>query len=144
MEKQIYKKVLEENDIKRPVIKNALFAFLSGGLICLFGESIRNVCINLFGATDIVANFIMYLIVILSASLLTGFGLFDKIGQISGAGTIVPITGFANSVTSAALESKSEGIIEGIMVNMFKLAGAVIVAGVVSAFIVSFVLYMVG
>ena len=98
----------------------------------------------MFDTSDSLANLIMYLIVILSASLLTGFGLFDKIGQFAGAGTIVPITGFANSVTSAALESKSEGIIQGIMVNMFKLAGAVIVAGVISAFIVSFVIYMVG
>ena len=84
----------------------------------------------------------MYIMIIVITSFLTGFGLFDKIGQFSGAGTIVPITGFANSMTSSALESKSEGIILGILTNMFKLAGAVIVSGVVSAVFFGTIIYL--
>ena len=82
-----------------------------------------------------------------SKLLLSCFGfylIFDKIGQFSGAGTYIPITGFANSMTSAALESKSEGVILGIMTNMFKLAGAVIVAGVVSATISALLITILG
>ena len=77
------------------------------------------------------------------AVILTGFGLYSKLGEFAGAGTIVPITGFANSLTSSALESKSEGIITGILTNMFKLAGAVIAAGIISAFIVGTVIYLI-
>ena len=72
-----------------------------------------------------------------------GIGVFDKIGEFAGAGTIVPITGFANSLTSSALESKSEGIITGILTNMFKLAGAVIATGIISAFLVGTVIYLI-
>ena len=86
----------------------------------------------------------MSITIVFITSILTGLGIFDKIGQFSGAGTIVPITGFANSMTSSAIESKSEGLIMGIMMNMFKLAGAVIVAGVCSAFISGLLIYIIG
>ena len=85
----------------------------------------------------------MSLTIVGITSVLTAFGLFDKLGQIAGAGTYIPITGFANSMTSSAIEGKSEGLILGIMSNMFKLAGAVIVAGVVSAFISSSLIYFI-
>ena len=84
----------------------------------------------------------MYIVIISVTAILTGLGIFDKIGQKSGAGTLVPITGFANSMTSAALESKSEGIVLGILSNMFKLAGAVIVSGVVSAIFFGTIIYL--
>ena len=76
--------------------------------------------------------------------ILTGIGLYDRIGQFSGAGTIIPITGFANSVSSSAIEYKSEGIVTGIINNIFKLAGSVIVTGVISAFFVSILIYLLG
>ena len=85
---------------------------------------------------------LMYIVIVGVTAILTGLGIFDRIGQFSGAGTIIPITGFSNSMTSAALESKSEGIILGIMSNMFKLAGAVIVAGVVSAFVIGTIIFL--
>ena len=75
------------------------------------------------------------------AALLTGFGVYDKIGQFAGAGAGVPVTGFANSIASAALEHKTEGIVLGIATNMFKLAGSVIVFGVVSAYVVGLIRY---
>ena len=85
----------------------------------------------------------MSITLVFIASLLTGIGVFDKIGQFAGAGTFIPITGFANSLTSSALESKSEGLVLGIMTNMFKLAGAIIVAGAVSAFLAGNIIYFV-
>ncbi|NQD52019.1 SpoVA/SpoVAEb family sporulation membrane protein, partial [Bacillus altitudinis] len=79
---------------------------------------------------------------ILISSILTGIGIYDKIGQFAGAGSAVPVTGFANSMTSAALEHKSEGLVLGVATNMFKLAGNVIVFGVVSAYVVGIIRYV--
>lgn len=141
MEKQIFNKVLEENKVKRPILKNAIKAFITGGLICLIGQGLLFLFQDLIGIDEKESRSLMYIVVVGVASILTGFGIFDKIGQFSGAGTVIPITGFSNSMTSAALESKSEGIVLGIMSNMFKLAGAVIVAGVVSAFICATIIF---
>ena len=88
------------------------------------------------------SQMLMALVLVSIAAILTGFGVFDKIGEIAGAGTIIPITGFANSLTSSALESKSEGIITGILTNMFKLAGAIIVTGIVSSFIIGTIIFL--
>ena len=84
------------------------------------------------------------LTMILLASILTAFGIYDKLGQIAGAGTIIPITGFANSVTSSAMEYKSEGIIVGIINNMLKLAGSIIVTGIICAFVFGSIYYLLG
>ena len=78
------------------------------------------------------------------SSILTSFGLYDKIGQFAGAGTIIPITGFANSVTSSAMEYKSEGIVTGIINNMLKLAGSIIVTGTICAFVFGSIYYLLG
>jgi stage V sporulation protein AC len=81
---------------------------------------------------------------ILISGLLTGLGIYDKLGQFGGAGSAVPVTGFANSMTSAAIEHRSEGIVLGVATNMFKLAGSVIVFGVVAAYIVGIIRYFYG
>ena len=139
-----YEKVLNDNPVKRPIIKNAIYAFIFGGLVGIVGQTIIFVLTDILGVDIKTSNSLMSLIVVAITSILTAFGLFDKIGQRAGAGTYIPITGFANSMTSSAIEGKSEGIILGIMSNMFKLAGAVIVAGVVSAFISSSLIYFIG
>ncbi len=143
MEKRVYKKVLDNNKVKRPIFFNALKAFLVGGTICLIAQGLLYLFKDVIGLEKDASSSIMYIIVVGVTSILTGFGIFDKIGQFSGAGTLIPITGFSNSMTSSALESKSEGIILGIMSNMFKLAGAVIAAGVVSAFICGTIIYLI-
>lgn len=143
VEKQIIENVLKQNEIKRPVVKNAIKAFFIGGLICLFGEIIRTILINKFNFTIKDSNSVMLIIVIVIASVLTGFGIYDKIGQNAGCGSIIPISGFANSLTSSAIESKSEGFILGVLTNMFKLAGAIIVAGIGSSFLVGTVIYLI-
>ena len=136
-------KIIDQNPIKRPIIKNSFKAFLIGGLICLFGEIIRTVLINKFNFDNTLANQIMLIIIIVLSAFLTGFGLYDKIGQHGGAGTIVPISGFANSLTSSAIESKSEGFVLGVLTNVFKLAGAIIAAGIGSSFLVSTIYYII-
>ena len=116
--------------------------FIVGGLICLFGELVRTILLKRFYLDEQTSNTIMLIIIIVLASLFTGLGIYDKIGQSAGAGSIIPISGFANSLTSSAIESKSEGIITGILTNMFKLAGAIIATGIISAFIIGTIIYL--
>ncbi|MBM7661147.1 stage V sporulation protein AC [Bacillus mesophilus] len=126
---------------RTPYISNCIKAFLVGGLICTIGQVIQNFFIHFFNFTkDTAASPTIATLVLISA-LLTGFGVYDKIGQFAGAGSAIPVTGFANSMTSAALEHRSEGIVLGIATNMFKLAGSVIVFGVVAAYVIGVVRY---
>lgn len=141
--KQIIKDVMEKTSPKRKVVRNALFAFLFGGCVSLVGQEFLFLYQDILKLENDIAKMLMYASVILLASLATGLGIFDKFGQIAGAGSFLPITGFANSMTSASLESRSEGLIFGILSNMFKLAGTIIVTGVISAFVVSSILYWV-
>ena len=138
-----YKNVIEKNPVKRPILKNAIYAFLIGGLIGVIAEGLIDFFTFVVGLEEKVSNSMMSMTIVFITSILTGIGIFDKIGQVAGAGTFIPITGFANSMTSSSLEGKSEGLVLGIMSNIFKLAGAVIVAGVVSAFISGTAIYII-
>lgn len=127
-----YSELVKESSPKSPVIKDCIFAFIIGGGICLFGEILRQFYIYL-GATQDNAKAFVSLSLIAITAILTGIGVFDKIAKVAGAGTIVPITGFANSVVAPAMEFQTEGRILGTGMNMFKLAGPVIVYGCSSA-----------
>ncbi len=142
-EKQIFKNALNNNRVKRPILKNTIKAFIVGGLISVIAQGFLDLYLRVFKIEEKFSSSLMSITLVFIASLLTGLGVYDRIGQFSGAGTIVPITGFSNSMTSAALESKSEGLVLGVMNNMFKLAGAIIVAGVVSAFVAGNLIYFV-
>ena len=142
MKNKIYNQILDKEEIKRPIIKNSIIAFVVGGLICLFGECLIMLFNKVFKIEQKTSQMLMALVIVSITALLTGIGIFDKIGEIAGAGTIIPITGFANSLTSSALESKSEGIITGILTNMFKLAGAIIATGIISSFIIGTIIYL--
>ena len=124
------------------IFKNMIKAFIVGGIICLIAQIIKTILLNFFDET--LATTLSTLSMIMIASILTAFGVYDKIGQFAGAGTIIPITGFANSVTSSAMEYKSEGVVTGIINNMLKLAGSIIVTGVISSFVVATILYFLG
>lgn len=128
-----YKKNIKSYHPKTNYFLNGLKAFVIGGLICDLGEAVQKFYMTFFDFNEKTAGDPTVATMILIASLLTGFGVYDKIGQFAGAGSLIPVTGFANSITSAALEHKSEGIVLGIATNLFKLAGSVIVFGVVSA-----------
>ncbi len=134
MDKNAYKKLVHDTVPKSPKIKNVFMAYLFGGGICTLGQAIKNIYIY-FGANNDTASTLVAVTLIAVAAVLTAFGVFDKIARYAGAGTIVPITGFANSVVSPAMEFKTEGNILGTAANMFKIAGPVIVYGTVAAFV---------
>lgn len=134
-----YQAYAKKREPKRPVFKNCIKAFIVGGGICAFGQIVQLVYIKYFGFTEKTAGDPTAATLIIISILLTGFGVYDHFGQWSGAGTAVPITGFANTISSAAIEHRSEGYVLGVGGNMFKIAGPVIVFGVFSAFVVSIV-----
>lgn len=134
--KDNYKQVVNEYTPKNKILKNCIWAFIVGGAICLLGEIIKNIFVNGFNVSEKDAGPMSSVVLVALSALLTGIGWYDKIGKFGGAGTVVPITGFANSVVSPALEFKREGFILGTAANIFKLAGPVLVYGYLSAFIV--------
>lgn len=142
--KDNYKERIKEYQPKPNYFLNCLKAFLIGGLICTLGELLMVMYMTWFNFDEKSAGNPTVATLILISSLLTGFGVYDKIGQFAGAGSAVPVTGFANSMTSAALEHKSEGFVLGVASNMFKLAGSVIVFGTVAAYIVGIIRYLFG
>ena len=117
-----------------PIIKNCFFAFVIGGTICTIGQIILNLSIYL-GAGNEEAKIITPIILIILGGFLTAVGIYDKIGKVAGGGSIVPITGFANSIVSSAMEFKKEGWIMGLGAKMFTVAGPVIVYGTVASVI---------
>lgn len=131
-----YNKYVESKIPKTKNFPTLIWAYLIGGLICVIGQGISDALMAIFPYMGIEeANAWMLIVLIFIASLLTGLGLFDRIGVFAGAGSIVPITGFSNSITSPAVEFKKEGIIFGLCVKMFTVAGPVIVCGLVISFI---------
>lgn len=138
-----YSEMVKKASPNSPIATNCLKAFLSGGVICSFGQIMRNYFMAQgFNKDD--TGLIVSLILIAITVLLTGFGLFGKIGKFCGAGTIVPITGFANSVASPAIEFKKEGWIFGLGAKMFQVAGPVIVYGTITSYIVGIIYYLAG
>ncbi|MZQ81968.1 stage V sporulation protein AC [Paenibacillus sp. 5J-6] len=136
MTQQEYQELAKRIEPKRPVLKNCWRAFLVGGTICLIGECFMQMFISWFGFTEKTAGNPTVAVLIIISVILTSFGIYDKIAQWAGAGSAVPVTGFANSLCSAAIEHRAEGLVLGVGGNMFKLAGSVIVFGTVAAFIV--------
>jgi len=139
LEQQKYKDFAQQREPKRPVLKNCIKAFIVGGSICAVGQIIQYFYINNFGYTEKNAGDPTAATLIIISIFLTGLGVYDDIAQWAGAGTAVPITGFANTISSAAIEHRSEGYVLGVGGNMFKVAGPVIVFGTFSAFAVAVV-----
>lgn len=131
-----YKQLAKHKQLKIPVLRNTIVAFLVGGFICVIGQAL-NLLFMSFGLTQEQAGNPTVAVLIFVAALLTGLGIWDVIGQFSGAGAGVPVTGFANSIVSSALEFKREGLVLGVGAKMFQLAGPVIVYGAVTAFLVA-------
>lgn len=141
---QDYEKLSKPFVPARPVLKNCIRAFLSGGLICVIGQGIQEAFMAIFDMTSREAASPTVALLILISVILTSFGVYDKIAQWAGAGSAVPVTGFANSMASAAIEHRAEGLVLGVGANMFKLAGSVIVFGTVAAFLVGIVYAFLG
>ena len=134
-----YQTLAKRAEPKRKVLLNVTRAFLFGGFICIIAQLLQYIFINYFNFEESQAGNPATAVLIIIASLLTGLGIFDHIAQWAGAGTAVPIIGFANSITSAAIEHRSEGYVLGVGGNMFKIAGPVIVFGTFSAFAVAII-----
>lgn len=140
MNKEEYNKLVEKKSPNSGLAKNMFMAFIFGGLICVIGE-----CISVWwqarglslehsaAATSITMIFL--------GGILTGIGIYDNIAKIAGAGTIVPITGFANSIVSPAMEFKSEGLVMGVGARMFVIAGPVLVYGTIASMIAGVIHY---
>ena len=139
MTNQEYGAYLKKKAKPSPLWKDLTWAFLVGGLICTGGEALRKLYLSL-GLEEEVASGGVSVTLIFLAALFTGLGLFDKLAKHAGAGTLVPITGFANAVAAPALEFRSEGFITGTCVKMFTIAGPVIVYGVTAGVIYGVIL----
>ena len=129
MTNQDYGKLVNQYSQSSPLGKNMVWAFLVGGAICTAGQGLSNLYQN-WGMDQDVAGGAVSITLILAAALLTGLGWFDKLAKRAGAGTLVPITGFANSVAAPAIEFRSEGQVFGIGVKIFTIAGPVILYGI--------------
>ncbi len=132
-----YDKLVKTKEPKRPIFKNCIRAFLVGGTICSIGQILQWIFINYFNFDDKTSVAPTLIVLIFFAILFTGLGVYDHLAQWAGAGLSVPITGFANSIASSSIEHKSEGFVLGVAGNMFGLAGAIVVYGIFSAFIVA-------
>ncbi len=122
---QDYQLLIKKHAPRSPVLKNCFFAFLSGGLLCFLGQWLAFLFMRL--GIDVERAYIyVTALYILLASLATALGFFDKIARHAGAGTLVPVTGFSNSVTSAAIDTRSEGFVTGVGSKIFTVAGPVI------------------
>ncbi|MNP13543.1 SpoVA protein [compost metagenome] len=139
---QEYQELAKKVQPRRPIFKNCLRAFIAGGTICLVGQAVQEMFIHWAGFTEKTAGDPTVAVMILISVILTSVGVYDKIAQWAGAGTAVPVTGFANSMASAAIEHRSEGIVLGVGGQMFKIAGPVIVFGTVAAFFVGIITWI--
>ena len=138
--KQKFQELYKQSKPKPNLLKNCFRAFWTGGLICIVGEIIFDMLIVL-GFGKIEASTYESIIMIFIGAFLTGIGIYDKIGDYAGAGSVVPITGFANSVVSPAIEFKKEGYVFGVAAKMFSIAGPVLVYGITSSFMVGILYY---
>ena len=132
MDKKTYKKFADAHAPRSPIGKNCLHAFLVGGLICLLGQGLNDLYGSVFGMSEENAATTGAITLVFLAVLLTAFGVFNDIARFAGAGTLVPITGFANAVVSPAIDSKSEGFVLGIGARIFTVAGPVLLYGILS------------
>ncbi|MHB1043883.1 MAG: stage V sporulation protein AC [Eubacteriales bacterium] len=136
---QEYSRFAKAREPQRPVLLNTIRAFLVGGFICLLGQLIQDFFLWNFDFTEQTAGNPTVAVLILLSVILTAAGVYDHISQWAGAGTAVPVTGFANSIASAAIEHRTEGFVLGVGGKMFKLAGSVIVFGVFAAFVIGLI-----
>lgn len=136
--KQTYQEYVDKQSPNSPILKNCFNAFWVGGLICTIGQIILNIC-KQKGLDTQISGTIVSIILIGISAFLTGLNLFNKIGKMAGAGSLIPITGFANSIVSPAIEYKSEGYVMGVGSKMFTVAGPVLVFGISASILVGII-----
>ena len=129
MTKGTYKKYADARAPRSPLLRDCTRAFLVGGLICCIGQALTDTYTKLCGMEKQDAGTLTAATLVLAAAILTGLGVFDRIAKFAGAGTLVPITGFANAVVSPAIDAKSEGLLLGVGAKIFTVAGPVLLYG---------------
>ncbi len=144
MKNSKYERIVSNNKAEETRVRNAVVAFLVGGLVGFIGEAIIEILCSVFKISRTDAGTYMIVILIFIASLCTALGFFDKLVTKCKCGLLIPITGFAHSMTSATLDYKKEGPISGFGSNMFKLAGSVILYGVVAAWFFGMIRFLLG
>ncbi|WP_371370816.1 stage V sporulation protein AC [Sporomusa aerivorans] len=140
-DQQTYQEKYEQLKPKAPILKNIVWAFIVGGLICVLGQFIQNYFTGIGISKKDAAGPTSTILIFLSA-FFTGLGVYDELGRKAGAGSIVPITGFANSIVAPAMEFKREGYVFGIGAKMFVIAGPVLVYGISTAVIIGFIYWL--
>lgn len=140
-----YKKYIDKTQPKSKELRTMISAFIIGGIICMIGEGFKDLFQYLLPQfdKDQIASLVSITMIFLGA-FFTGLGLYDRLGKYAGAGSIIPITGFANSIVSPAMEFNKEGVFYGIMAKMFVIAGPIIVSGISASVLVGIIYYIVG
>ena len=136
------KRLIKKYSPPSPILKNCILAFFFGGLICTLGEALL-LLLKYYGLEEKTALTLVTVTLILIAAFLTAVGIFDKIARHAGAGTLVPVTGFSNAVTSQAMDAKSEGMVLGVGAKLFTIAGPVILYGILSGILYGIIYYVV-
>lgn len=131
-----YQKSVKQRAPKSQTFKFCLRAFWVGGLICCFGQAIRDLLFYCFHLTDDLLGAATAIILVFAGGFLTALGVYDQIGAYAGAGSVVPITGFANSIVAPAIEFRPEGLVMGVAAKLFSIAGPVLVYGIGASIIV--------
>ncbi len=135
MDTKKYQEIVDRHEVKENRLKNGIVAFIIGGLMGMIGNLLVDFYSYIFDIPSKIASTYMIITLIFIGCLLTCLGVFDKIVSFARCGLLIPITGFAHSLQSAALEYKKEGLVTGIGANIFKLAGTVILFGIISAYV---------
>ena len=136
-----YQDYVDKKSPNSPILRNCLCAFFVGGLICCIGQVILDIC-KARGLSIELSGTVCSIVLIGLSAFLTGLNVFNKIGKFAGAGSLIPITGFANSIVSPAMEYKSEGYIMGVGAKMFTVAGPVLVYGISTSILVGLVYFV--
>ena len=144
MNRETYKRYADARAPRSPMLKNCFNAFWTGGLICVLGQGLKTVYTQVCGMSAEDGGTLVSVTLVLVAAILSGLGIFDRIAKVAGAGTLVPITGFANAVVSPAIDCRSEGIILGVGTKIFTVAGPVLLYGTLAGAIYGVVYWLVG
>lgn len=140
--KQKFDTLVEEVQPKKSLLKDCINAFWVGGLICVIGQFFNDYFLSIGISTEDVGTYVSIVMIFIGA-LLTGIGVYDKIANFAGAGTVVPITGFSNSIVSPAMEFKKEGYVFGVAAKMFTIAGPVLVYGIGTSWLIGIIYYFI-
>jgi stage V sporulation protein AC len=140
--KNKFKQISKQGEPKSNIVGHCIKAFIVGGILCDVGQLVNNILANFGIPKDMQPTWTSIIMVFIGA-FLTGIGIYDKLGEFAGAGSLVPITGFANSIVSPAMEFKKEGLIFGVAAKMFIIAGPVLVYGIGSSVIVGIIYYFI-